>query len=89
VTKEPTDELAEVIDLMRERLVRDAEATTDPRMREASLAIVDMYDTGMVEAYMEAGAIMIRLKEGEGEALWDMLKGALPEAPDPPHEGPS
>jgi hypothetical protein len=89
VTKEPTDELAEVIDLMRERLVRDAEATTDPRMREASLAIVDMYDTGMVEAYMEAGVIMIKLKEGHDEALLDILKGALPEAPDPPHEGPS
>ena len=88
MTKEPTDEPAQVIDLMRERLVRDAESTTDPNMREASRAIVDMYDTGLVEAYMEAGAIMIRLKEGEGEALWDMLRGALPEPTDPPHEGP-
>ena len=89
MTKEPTDELAEVIDLMRERLVRDAEATTDPKMREASLAIVDMYDTGMVEAYMEDGAIIIKLSERHGEALLDMIKGASAEAPDPPHEGPS
>ena len=89
MTKEPTDEPAQVIDLMRERLVRDAEAVSDPNMREASRAIVDMYDTGLVEAYMEAGAIMIRLKEGEGEALLDMLKAALPEPPNPPHEGPS
>ena len=88
MTKEPTDEPAQVIDLMRERLVRDAESTTDPNMREASRAIVDMYDTGLVEAYMEAGAIMIRLKEGHGEALMDMLEGALPEPTDPPHEGP-
>ena len=88
MTKEPTDEPAQVIDLMRERLVRDAESATDPNLREASRAIVDMYDTGLVEAYMEAGAIMIRLKEGEGEALWDMLRGTVPEPPVPPHEGP-
>ena len=88
MTKEPTDELAQVIDLMRERLIRDAASATDPKMQEASLAIVDMYDTGLVEAYMEDGAIMIRLKEGHGEALLDMIRGALPEPPDPPHEGP-
>jgi len=88
VTKEPTDEPAQVIDLMRERLVRDAESASDPQVREASLAIVDMYDTGLVEAYMEAGAIMVRLREGEGEALLDMLRGALPKPTDPPHEGP-
>ena len=89
MTKEPTDEPAQVIDLLRERLVRDAESASDPQVREASLAIVDMYDTGLVEAYMEAGAIMVRLREGEGEALLDMLKAALPEPPNPPHEGPS
>ena len=89
MTKEPTDEPAQVIDLMRARLVRDAESITDPRMQEASYAIVDMYDTGLVEAFMQDGAIMVRLKEGEGEALLDMLKAALPEPPNPPHEGPS
>ena len=88
MTKEPTDELAQVIDLMRERLIRDAESATDPRMHEASLAIVEMYDAGLVEAYMEDGAIMVRLKEGPSEGLLSMLRGALPEPPDPPHEGP-
>ena len=88
MTKEPTDELAQVIDLMRARLVRDAEAATDPSLREASYAIVDMYDTGLVEAFMHDGAIMVRLKEGEGEALWDMIRGAISEPTDPPHEGP-
>ena len=88
MTKEPTDELAQVIDLMRERLVRDAESVSDPNMREASRAIVDMYDAGLVEAYMEEGSIMVRLKEGHGEGLLSMLRGALPEPPDPPHEGP-
>ena len=88
MTNEPTDEPAQVIDLMRERLVRDAESATDPNMREASLAIVDMYDRGLVEAYMDEGSIMVRLKEGHEPALLDMLRGALLEPPDPPHEGP-
>jgi len=88
VTKEPTDELAQVIDLMRERLVRDAESASDPRVREASDAIVEMYDAGLVEAYMDEGSIMVRLKEGHGEDLLDLIKGALPKPPDPPHEGP-
>jgi len=77
-----------VIDLMRERLVREAETSPDPRLRQASYAIVEMYDAGLVEASMVDGAVMVRLKPGQPGALIDLVQGALTEPPDPPHEGP-
>ena len=69
------------IDLMRHRLIRAALAEPSEEGEEAAMALVDMYDAGVVDARMDAGEILFSLKEGHEAALADMH--------DPPLHAPS
>ena len=77
-----------VIDLLRARLVKSVACSPSPEAREASEAILSMYDAGVVEASMHAGEVLIRLREGHERALLELMRAQLYEPTDPPHEGP-
>jgi len=81
------------IDLMRHRLVRAAQAEPSEEGEEAAWALVEMYDAGVVEGRMEAGEILLSLREGHEEALARMHDPPLHPLVDPPlgapYSGPS
>lgn len=72
------------IDLMRHRLVRAAQAEPSEEGEEAALALLDMYDAGVVDARMESGEILLTLREGYEEALARMHGPPLQAPIDPP-----
>jgi hypothetical protein len=76
-----------VIDLMRARLLRSAESQSDDDSAEVAWTLLDMYDAGAVEARMEQGEVMFRLRAGYEGPFSESLSPPQPGPHDPP-QGP-
>ena len=86
-----------VLDLVRFRLQREANAHEDPYMAAAANELVQLYDSGIVKADLEGGEIVLSLTDSAVEALqtgglYELLQGLDEEGCDdagPLNAGPS